>query len=279
MVTAMHGWSSSEAALRTPLTGAAERAARPARIPVSGVKHFMLSDLSPVERTKLVDDAYRINLAYFTDDDREGFEKAFFSGDTTWVFTFHAADGLMVGFSAISCMWVSHEGKEHAVFKGMVSVDARYKLIWRSRLPVLLAAARFKLRHPWTPAGYMGMAATPSGYRLAASSVPRVYPSRREPMPESIKALLLKTTRLRGHEPVDEERLLVPAMSRLAESERAREARGLNDDPDARYYVERNPDFDRHYMLMWVPLDVGNLARGAAQTLLRHLLGGGGARS
>jgi hypothetical protein len=285
MISEMQGWPFCGAASGTPRARArattagagptAESAARLPRIPVARVEHFMLADLSPAERAKLVDDTYRISLAYFPDDDRDGFEQAFFSGDTTWTFLFYGANGALAGFSAVSCLWVSHEGQDHAVFKGVTCVDARYKLTWRSRMPVMLEAALFKLRHPRTPAGYMGMAASPSGYRLLASSVPRLYPSRHAAMPETIKALVLKATRMRGFEPVDEERLLVSATSRLAQPERLRSSRSLKDDPDARFFVEQNPDFDRFYMLVWVPLDLGNLARGAARTLLRHVLGDG----
>ncbi len=236
----------------------------------------MLADRSPAEHARLVDDTYRISLAYFPDDDRDGFEQAFLSGDRVWMFLFYGPDGALVGFNAVSCLWVRHEGKDHAVFKGVACIDAGYKLTWQARLPLLLEALAFKLRHPWTPAGYMGMAATPSGYRLLASLVPRLYPSREAAMPESIKALLLKATRMRGYEPVDEERLLVRSTSRLAHPERLRGSRSLQDDPHARFYLEQNPDFDRFYLLVWVPLDLGNLALGAARVLRRHVFGDGG---
>ena len=90
-----------------PQTGEAgakarERAARPPRIPVTDVKHFLLSDLSPAEQAKVIDDTFPIMHAYFPDDTRESFEQDFFSGDQTWVFLYHGADGALAGFSAIS---------------------------------------------------------------------------------------------------------------------------------------------------------------------------------
>lgn len=286
MTTQTQGWPFSEALVGAPpirswaeSDGAgskAGKAARAARIPVARVERLMLSDLSPAQRAKLADDIHPIHLAYFPDDDREGFERDYLSAEPTWVFLFHGSDGALAGFAVVSCLWVHHEGKDHAVFKGVTCVDDRYKLTWRARLPVALEAARFKLRHPWAPAGYAGMAATPSGYRLLATSVPEVYPSRQRAMPESIKALLLKASRIRGFEPVDEERLLVPSTSRLGSTERLRESRSLQDDPDARFYLEQNPDFERFYMLVWAPVDLGNLARGAARMLVRHLRGDGG---
>ena len=175
---------------------------------------------------------------------------------------------------ALSLLRVSHEGKEHGVFKGMICVDTRYKLVGRARLPTVIEALRFKLRNPWMPIAYMGMAASPSVYQLLASSVPRIYPSRNEETPETIKALMLKTLEMRGHACVDEDRLLVPATPRLANPERIRESRNLRADPDAGFFMERTPRFDEFYMLMWVPLDLGNVAAGIAKTLGRHLFGG-----
>jgi len=259
----------------TGMRAPAKAKARAPRLPIARVEHFMLADVAGEAREKLVDDTFRISRAYFPDDDRDGFEQAFLSGDPTWMFLFYGSDGTLAGFSAVSNLWVEHEGRRHAVFKGVTCIDARYKLSWRARLPVVREAALFKLRHPFTPAGYMGMTATPSGYRLLASSVPRMYPSRQAPVPESIKALLLKATTMRGYDPVDTDRLLVRSTSRLAQPNRMRESRSLHDDPDARFFVEQNPDFEQFHMLVGVPLDLGNLARGAARALFRHVRGAG----
>ena len=277
MTMQARGWASFDSLTHAPRTSRApvEVKARAPRLPIARVEHFMLADLAGAEREKLVDDTFRISRAYFPDDDRDGFEQAFLSGEPTWMFLFYGPDDALAGFAAVSNVWVSHEGKDHACFKGVVCIDSRYKLTWRARLPVVREALKFKLAHPLTPAGYIGMAATPSGYRVVTTSVPRVYPSRREGMPESVKALILAAMKVRGLEVVDEERLLVRSPSRLAEKERIQESRGLRDDPDARYYVERNPDFENHYMMVWAPLGFRDLARGAANMLRKHLLGGG----
>lgn len=277
MTMQARGWESFDSLTPAPRTSRApaEAKARAPRLPIARVEHFMLADLAGAERERLVDDTFRISRAYFPDDDCDGFERAFLSGDPTWMFLFYGRDGALAGFAAVANVWVSHEGEQYACFKGCVCIDSRYKLTWLARLPVVREALKFKLRHPLTPTGYMGMAATPSGYRLVATSVPRVYPSRREGMPESVKALILEAMKVRGLEVVDEERLLVRSTSRLAELERIKESRGLHDDPDARYYVERNPDFENHYMMVWAPLGFSDLARGAANMLREHLLGGG----
>jgi hypothetical protein len=179
---------------------------------------------------------------------------------------YHGPTGALADFTAVSLLWVSHEGEEHAVFKGVTCVDARYKLTRLAPVPILRESMIFELRHPWTHAGYMGMAATLSGYRLLA-------------MPERIRTLLLKATRIRGYEAVDEERLLVPSTSRLAQPERIRGSQSLEDDPDARFYVEQNPQSDRFYMLVWAPLDLENITRGVAQMVRRHVWKGGGLAS
>jgi hypothetical protein len=246
---------------------------RAGRIPINGVRHLQVSKLSPDEHERLCEETHRIHKAHFPDDDRELFERAFFSDNTTQLFLFYGSDGALAGFSALSLLWLSHDGKDHAVFKGVICVDSRYKLVWRARLPVVSYVVRWKALHPTTPAGYMGMVATPSGYRALANAVPRHYPSRRAPMPEAIKALLLKATRKRGFDPVDEERLLVRATSRIAHPERIRASQSLRDDPDARFYMEQNPRFGEFDMLMWVPIDARNLGHAALRMVWRHCWG------
>jgi hypothetical protein len=274
MTTQAHEWTSFEthAQTRAPQSSRATAKAktRAPRLPIARVEHVMLADVTGAAREKLVDDTYRISVAYFPSDTREDFEAAFLKGDPTWVFLFYGQDGALAGFAAVSNLWVHHEGEDYACFKGCVCIDSRYKLTWRARLPVVREALKFKLRHPLTPTGYMGMAATPSGYRVVTTSVPRVYPSRHEEMPEPVRKLILEAVKVRGLELVDAERLLVRATSSLAEPERVRESRGLHDDPDARYYVERNPEFENHYMLVWAPLGFRDLARGATGMLWRH---------
>jgi len=248
---------------------------RASRIPVTRVERFMLTDLAPAERRRICDEAYRIHDAYFPDVDRDFFERSFFEGDTTRVFLYYGADGALAGFSTISLLRVIHEGKEHAIFKGPACVDARYRLVPRARLSSLVEALRFKLLHPWMPVAYMGMVTTPSGYRLFTSAVPRLYPSRHAPTPPAIKALLLAATRMRGFEPVDEDKLLVRAVSRIAHPERLLQSRSLADDPDVRFYLDRNPHLGELSMLMYVPCDLGNIGRGLIRMLRRHLLGDG----
>jgi hypothetical protein len=275
MTSLVQDWSFSGAPTQSTSRAPSTSKRRGARVPIARVEHFMLGAASPAERVKLVDDTYRISRAYFPDETHEEFERTFFSADETWVFLFFGPDEELAGFAAVSNVWVNHEDEDVACFKGMACIDSRYKLTWRSRLPVVREAVKFKLRHPWTRAGYMGMAATPSGYRLVTSSVPRVYPSREDGMPDSVKALILKAMKVRGLEVVDEERLLVRAASRLAQPERIRESRGLSADPDARYFMERNPDYEEHYMMVWAPLGFRDLARGAANMLRKHLVGDG----
>jgi hypothetical protein len=266
MTTQAPEWMSFEA----PAAEKSHAKARAPRLPIARVEHFMVADVEGAAYDKLVDDTYRLSRAYFPDDTREVFEHDFLKGDPTWMFLFYGPDGALAGFAAVSNVWVNHEGKDHACFKGVVCIDSRYKLTWRSRLPVVREALKFKLRHPLTPAGYMGMAASPSGYRVVTTSVPRVYPSRHEEMPASVRELIMKAVEVRGLEMTDAERLLVRSTSSLAAPERVRESSGLKADPDARYYLERNPDFENNYLMVWAPLGFSDLAGGAARMLWRH---------
>jgi hypothetical protein len=259
--------------LETGARVAAEPERRPARIPIARTERFMLGERTAAELRRICDDCHRIHEAYFPGVDRDFLERAFFGDETTRIFLYYGADGALAGFGAVSMLWVSHEGTDHAVFKGVTCIDRRYKFVWSARLHSIAEALRFKLRHPWTPVAYMGMATTPTGYRLFASTVPRCYPSRHAEVPAAIRALLLKATRQRGFEPVDEEKLLVRAVSHLAEPERIHRSASLQDDPDVRFYLDRNPRLGEHAMLFWVPLDLSNVCHGAARILLSRSSG------
>jgi hypothetical protein len=279
MTTQAQDWMSFEVPAPARARATSPAKARAPRLPIARVEHVMIADVKGAAYDKLVDDTYRLSRAYFPDDTREVFERDFLKGDPTWMFLFYGPDGALAGFAAVSNVWVHHAGEDHACFKGVVCIDSRYKLTWRARLPVVREALKFKLRHPLTPAGYMGMAATPSGYRVVTTSVPRVYPSRHEEMPASVRELILKAVEVRGLELTDEARLLVRSTSSLAAPERVKESSNLNSDPDARFYLDRNPDFENHYQMVWAPLCFGDLAGGAARMLWRHARGLLGAKA
>ncbi len=188
---------------------------------------------------------------------------------------FYGEEGTLVGFASAGIQRIDHEGVRHAVYGGMLFIDTQYKGVTESLSFAIREALRFRLREPWTPLWCMGVIMTPASYRRLVVTMPRLYPGRRAPVPERVRALLRKTARLRGLAFVDEERWLVRGMGTPRHPERLRSARTLKADPDARFFLDENPRFDEGVaMLIWFPVDVRNLGGAFARYFARLLTGG-----
>lgn len=66
----------------------------------------------------------------------------------------------------------------------------------------LRQALRFKLRAPRTPLAYVTRSSSPAVYRLLASTMPRLYPSRTRSTPPKIETLAMAVSGRRHYEPV-----------------------------------------------------------------------------
>ncbi|MFV8750911.1 hypothetical protein ACNOYE_10215 [Nannocystaceae bacterium ST9] len=121
----------------------------------------------------------------------------------------------------------------------------------------LLEALRFKLRHPCRALAYLGLAVTPAPYVLHARVMRRFHPRRDVATPRLVEAWMRAAVEARGFEFV---RPGVVAV-RLRARDPARLGQAFtDDDPDAAYYLERNPSWaDHEALVVWVPLDLVNV--------------------
>lgn len=244
--------------------------ARGARLGVTRTRRVVLGRLSAEERRALCAQAYAIYASFKRGVDRATFEAAFFADDEARVALFYGEDDAFAGFAAASIHRVAHGGKEHAVYGALLFIDGRYKGTREASLFALSEALRFKLREPLTPLAYLGVTTSPASYRMFAVTMPTFYPTRRGPVPADVEAVAREAARARGLTFVDAERWLVRGLGAPLEPERLRRARTLQDDPDARFYLEQNPGFDEGTaLLLWVPLTLGNIC-GA---LVRRVFG------
>lgn len=249
---------------------AAAPAPATARKAITRTRRLVLGDLDPAARRELCARAYALYASYKTGVDPATFEQAFFADDAARVATFHGDDGAFAGFAAASIHRVDHEGKEHAVYSALLFIDARYKGTREASLFALGEALRFKLREPLTPLAYMGVTTSPASYRMFSVTMPTFYPTRRAPVPPQIEALARTAARARGLSFVDDDGWLVRGLGAPRHPERLRKAKTLQDNPDVRFYLDKNPTFDDGTaLLLWVPLTVGNVC-GA---LVRRLFG------
>lgn len=219
--------------------------------------------LQPAQRSVLVDrlyDIYRETVGGFT---RGEFQGLIFGADETRLALFYGTGGELVGFSFAGIDRMEHAGRTHAVF----SAGAYFRLGYRggilAELFGLRQALRFKFREPRTPLALMTRASSPAVYRLLATTMPRIYPSRRRRTPADIEALVTALS-AQWHRwyyiPVGESPWVV--RSRATPHDGSRMHR-LEQDPDVRFYTELNPRFAAgEALVVWTPLDAANIAGG-----------------
>lgn len=241
---------------------------RVARRRISRTRRVSLGRLSAAEREALCRDAYAIYSQYKVGVERATFDRQFFGDDEARVALFLGDDGALVGFACASIARMAHAGRVHAVYSALLFVDTRYSGTREAKKFALAEALRFKLREPWTPLAYMGVVTTPASYRMFAVAMPTFYPNRHAPAPAPVTALVREAATRRGLAFEDDERWLVRGLGEVRQPERLRGAASLQGDPDARFYLDANPRFAAGVaMLLWVPLDLGNLFGALARLL------------
>ncbi len=180
---------------------------------------------------------------------------------------FHGADDELAGFSYAHIERIEYAGRTHAVFNAAVLCRLGYRGGSSGALFGLREALRFKLRHPRIPLAYFTRTSSPAAYRLIASTMPRVYPSRTHQTPPDVSALMGVISARRHYVPISEERWVVRSPAIPNDASRLRR---LERDPFARFYTQLNPHYTEGSSLMtWVPLDTANILGG----LLRLLRG------
>ncbi|APR82780.1 Hypothetical protein A7982_08129 [Minicystis rosea] len=245
---------------------------RGARKPIARTRHVVLGRLAASERMDLCTKAYAIYAMYKSGVDRVTFEQSYFSNDATRVSLYYGDDGALAGFTSSVIQRVEHEGRRHAVYSALLFIDTRYKGSAAASISCMLEALRFKLTEPSTPLACMGVITSPASYRRFAVTMPTMYPTRRAPVPAAIAALMRRTAELRGLAFVDDDRWLVRGSGAPKHPDRLRGSKTLADDPDARFYLDRNPTFGEGTgLLIWIPLDLVNLGGAFLRYLLRDL--------
>jgi hypothetical protein len=242
-----------------------------ARQRIAKLQRVTLRDVPADERAVLVDRLYSIFLEFFGDLDREAFARAYFHDDKTRLALCYGADGDLVGFSAASIGRIELGGRHHAVFSAPVLIRLGYRAGSEVALFGLTEALAFKLRHPWTPLAYVSATATPASYLLFARTVRRFYPSRNCETPASIPALVELVRQQRGLEQVTEGGWVVRS-GRPIGAQRLRANDALSADPDVAFFERLSPRWlDGEALLVWIPLDVDNIATGIVRAVRERL--------
>ncbi len=225
--------------------------------------------LEPAQRCALVDRLYGVYSETVHGDTRDEFEAQVFGAGEVRLQLFYGARDELAGFLYAGVERMEYAGRMHAVFCAGVFIRLGYRGGRLGALFGLRQALRFKVHEPRTSLAYLTRSSSPAVYRLLASTMPRVYPSRRYKTPTDVEALVRAFSVRRQYVPVGEDAWLVRSGATPLDASRLRR---LEHNPEARFYVEHNPRFaEGESLLVWIPLDAANLVGGFVRMLRARL--------
>ncbi len=237
--------------------------ARPGRIVRS--ERVRLGSCWSERRSALVDRLYAVYSETVRGDTRDEFEAQVFGTGEHRLVLFYGECDELAGFAYAEIERVEHAGRRLAVFGAGVCFRVGYCGGLSAALWGFRQALRLKLRAPFTPLAYCTRSSSPAVYRLLASTVPKIYPSRRCATPVHIAALAHTISARRKYVPVGDGGWVVRSGAIPRDPSRLRR---LGRDPDVRFYTELNPRFaEGESLLVWIPLDAVNVARGLGRVL------------
>lgn len=243
--------------------GARKRIARSIRIDVKA--------LSELERRRLADRLYVLYADVVCGLSRVEFDAEVFGAADTRLAVYYGADGELAGFVYRRFDRLEHDGLSQAVVGAGVYFRLDYRGGAASARFGLGEALRFKLRHPRTPLAYLTRSASPAVYRLLASTMPRAYPHPQRPTPAAIGRWVHLAHARCGYVSVADHPWVVQSIAVPIQPERLRR---LADDPLVRHYLQVNPSFaEGSALLVWIPLDLGNVLGGLWRLALRSVRG------
>ncbi len=233
-------------------------------------ERLCLASLGPVQRAALVDRLYGVYRQTVWGDTREQFAANLFGVGSVRLKLFFGADDELAGFAYLGVERLPYGGRVHRVLFGGAFFRLGYRGGMRGLLFGLSEACRFKIRELGTPIAYVTRSSSPAAYRLLASTMPRIHPSRRCQTDADVESLLRLVSARRHYIPVGDTPWIVRSgaapldASRLSRIER---------DPEARFFLDRNPRFAQgEALLVWIPADAANILRGGFRLLCARMV-------
>lgn len=223
-------------------------------------EQFRSESLTPPQRAALFDRLYAVYCETMRGHTREQFERHLLSAGDLRLTLYYGAFGDFAGFAYIAIQCVEHERKTVASFCAGGFFRHGYHGGVSGMLFGLREALRFKLRRPRTALGYLSRTSSPAAYRLFATTMPRVYPSRVRQTPAAIEALVRTIGERRNYVRVGDDPWVVRSDAIPRDASRLFE---LGDDADVRFCVQRNPRFtEGEALLIWIPLNAATIVGG-----------------
>lgn len=235
---------------------------------IGRLERITLRDVPQQQLPQLIDRMFAIFLEFFEDLDHAGFVASYLTDPGTRLALCYGDDGALVGFSAAAINRVEVARRAHFVFSAPVLVGLGYRAGSELALFGLTEALLFKLRRPWAPLAYVSATATPASYGLFARTMTRFYPSVHEPTPDAVVDAMEEVRRQRRLERVGESPWVVRSGRPLGAQRLAADGT-ITDDQHAAFFREMSPRWlEGDALLVWIPLDLANIASGVARALI-----------
>ncbi|MFN8487408.1 MAG: cyclic nucleotide-binding domain-containing protein [Caldilineaceae bacterium] len=222
--------------------------------------------LTLAERQHLADEVYPVHSQVFHAEDKESFTKLFVESraDHTTIHLRRNAARAIVAYAAFHRYDKVVRGVKTAIFRAEAGALRDYRghnsLIGVALRQVL----RYKLTHPLRPMLYLGMLLHPTSYMFFTKYGEEVWPNYKQPMPPAIKELLAdlsKTFSIHAAQPGNPLVAYVGVSTQETEEERLYWR--TCDKPEARFFVETNPNYSNGYgLLTLAPINIQAILRG-----------------
>ncbi|MEM9387412.1 MAG: hypothetical protein AAGA68_20315 [Pseudomonadota bacterium] len=220
--------------------------------------------LDTQRRDRLRSLMFQIFDRYHVGFDQVTFESSLLGSRNCIVHLLYATDRALVGFVACQFSIVSEATSRHGVFSAAVYIDTAFKGGSTAALCGLREALRVRCRYPSLPLAYLAIALSPAPYHLYATTMPRVYPSRRghsgEP-PQRVARVMRTALAARGWAHVGDDPWCISTPLRCRDASWVRRSRTLSESEEAQYYAARVPGWASagHALAVWIPLDLSNI--------------------
>jgi hypothetical protein len=228
-------------------------------------EYLRSTSLEPARRAALIDRLYSVYSERVHGFTREDLEAQIFGADEGRLGLFYGAGDELGGFSYANFERLRYRGRDHVV----IAAGAYFRPNYQGGLHAAIfgpgQALRFKLRESRTPLAYCTRSSSPAPYRLLASTMPRPYPSRSNPTPASVEALVRTLGGRWNYHAVNNGPWIVRSVATPRDPSRLLLP---GSDPDVRFYSEADPGFLKgESRLVWIPLDVAKIAGGFFRVL------------
>lgn len=220
--------------------------------------------LTPEARQHLVDELFVAHDQVFHDD-KEGFVRFFMQPKAAYTAVRLRRDstGSIVSYVALHRYDKEVRGIRSAIFRVGAGALRNYRGHDSSIGFALRQALRCKVRNPTRPIFYLGALLHPTSYLICAKYGDVIWPNYRQPLPPDIKALMVELSTTFGYNVAQPDNPLVVQLgSSTRETEEEQRYWRTCDKPEARFFVQNNPNYSAGYgLLTLAPINAGTLLR------------------